>query len=255
MLKGQTAGIIMWRLMWRFIDWRYAPFSTLFMGIVSGVLIVPLGLLGFSALPAIGFAPPTGVWLVSLIGLPLTGALLYFSTKRIIYLKSFFVATATLMSLVHGGVAWYFLSWGMGAGSRLLVGLGIVTVLFMVSLQTHLVSLKAPERETMPHEVIGALDEATGIVDPTSSSPLAKKREKQILGSVAWAWRLAPITAALSTLLVRALPATGDLILVVVVAIGFATLWAVGAGSNASYVVASRRWEREHGKQIHVRHQ
>ncbi len=243
----------MWRLTWRFIDWRHAPFSTLFMGVVSGVLIVPLGLLGFTALPTIGFVPPIWVWLVSLVGLPLTGMLLYFSTQRLIYIKSFFVTTAILWSLIYGGVAWHFITWGTGNGFRILVSLGIVMILLAVGLQTYLASLRTPEREIMPHEVIGALDQATGIVDPTASSPSAKKREKQMAGSATMIWRLAPVTAGLSMLLVRALPATGDLILMVIVAIGFATVGAIGAGSNVSYVVASRRWEQKHGKLIYVK--
>ncbi|MFZ2423772.1 MAG: hypothetical protein WA029_21775, partial [Anaerolineae bacterium] len=54
-------------------------------------------------------------------------------------------------------------------------------------------------------------------------------------------------------LIVRSLPATGDLILLLVVAFVFTTIGAIGAGSNLSYIVASRRWEQEHGKPILVK--
>jgi hypothetical protein len=242
----------MQRLMRRFMDPRRARFSALFMGINSGILMIPLGLSLCAALPTIGFVPPIWAWLVSLVGLPLAGTILHFNTQRLVYIKSFFVATTTLWSCVYGGVAWYLLTWNMETSFRALTGLGIATVLLVAGLQTYLSSFRSPERATMPHEVIGALDETTGIVDPTSSPTSAKKRAKQMAGSTALLWRLAPVTAALSMLLVRALPATGDLILGVVVAIGFATIGAVGAGGNMSYVIASRRWEQKHGKPICV---
>jgi len=243
----------MQRLVRRFIDPRHARFSASFIGISSGVLMIPMGLSLFAAAPTIGSVPPTWMWLISLIGIPFAGMLLHFNTRRLVYIKSFFTAVMLLWSLVYGSAAWYVLSWGMGCSFQVVVGLGIVAVLFVVGQQTYLVTIRSPERERMPHEIIGVLDQTTGIVDPSSGSPSAQARVKQMDRSTALMLRLAPLTGGLSLLTIRSLPATSDLVLLLIVALVFATVGAIGTGSNVSYVVASRRWEQKHGKPMCIK--
>ncbi|MFZ1709441.1 MAG: hypothetical protein WAW20_12725 [Anaerolineae bacterium] len=243
----------MHQLIQRFIDPRHARFSALFMGIISGIFMIPMGLSLFAAAPTIGIVLPTWIWLLSVIGIPFVGILLHFSTRRLVHIKCFFVVLMVLLSLTYGTVAWYVLTWGMVDSLSMIVGFGMLVVLSVVGLQTYEITLKSPEREKMPHEIIGILDQTTGVIDLSTEAFSVQTRAKNIKRSTTLALRLAPLVGGISLLIVRSLPVTGDLILLLVVAFVFTTIGAIGAGSNLSYIVASRRWEQEHGKPILVK--
>ena len=141
-----------------------------------------------------------------------------------------------LLSLTYGTVAWYVLTWGMVDSVSMIVGCGMLVVLSVVGLQTYEITLKSPEREKMPHEIIGILDQTTGVIDLSTEAFSVQTRAKNIKRSTTLALRLAPLVGGISLLIVRSLPVTGDLILLLVVAFVFTTIGAIGAGSNLSYI-------------------
>lgn len=235
--------------MWRFRDITVMKFSPLWFGVAGGVTVT-LGLALFPALDE-GMIPPIWAWLAALIAAPSVGLLLHLTTCRVIYIKVYFVTTYGLIALVYGGVVWYALISIMGH-AQLFVGLILMATLIAIGWRAYLASLHSPERAVMPHEEIGGLNQATGLVDPTHSPAIAREREIQWARSATWLRVVIPVSAALGVWLVRALPAHGDLVLVVIVASAIAIFSMMGAGKNLAFVVASMRWERAHGKHIFI---
>jgi multisubunit Na+/H+ antiporter MnhC subunit len=237
--------------MWDFRTIARFQFSTLALGLLSPI-IIGMGL-GLHSLPGLDVTPPTWVLLGTLFVGPIVGSTLHFVTRRVIYMKAYTVAVYAAYSLVYGSLVWNVLSLGMTRGSRLLMGLAIGVALMAVGWQAYIMSLNSPERAVMPHGEMGMLDEETGLVDPLLFTPAIKRREAEHHRLRAL-WRVPlALAPALSLWLVRALPVTGDLILTLVVASFFVTAFMVIVGKQSSYVLASRHWEREHGKHLCVK--
>jgi hypothetical protein len=55
--------------------------------------------------------------------------------------------------------------------------------------------------------------------------------------------------------LVRGLPDSTELLVLLLPGVVVSVVSAMAAGANCSYLIATWRWEREHGKQIRVRRQ
>jgi hypothetical protein len=104
----------------------------------------------------------------------------------------------------------------------------------------------------MPYGPTGTLDTKTGLVDPTVSPPLIQRSRDRAEKRYALLWRLAPLCAGLSMLLAGGLPASGTAVVVAIIALVVSAGTAGAAGSMGYYVLATRRWEREHGKHIRV---
>jgi hypothetical protein len=143
----------------------------------------------------------------------------------------------------------------IGADSvvRLIIAMLITMALTCVSIQTYVIFLKAPERSIMPHEEFGVLDSASGLVDPSRSPPKAERWHRRWDKMTTLTRSLLPLTAGLAMLFVRSLPASGDVVLVVLCASVMAVGVAVGIGRHLGLAVASRRWEEQHGKAIIVK--
>jgi hypothetical protein len=181
-----------------------------------------------------------------------TGLLLQRTTERVLRIKGFFALMAALGALACGYVVTLLLAPSGEVMVCLFVGAFVFLVLAVVAIQTYFSDTKAPTRPTMPHGDFGVLDDSTGTVDP-SRSPRNASRQIERWDKTAIIVRATlPIVAALSMWLVRSLPATGDLVLIVLCASFFAVISAIGVGRQLALAVSCRRWEEQHQMKILV---
>ncbi len=227
-------------------------YSTLLFGVLS-VLTAGLAF-GLFTLPGLDFVFPTWFWGLLLTGLPLSGLLTHYTSRRVVHIRAYFAVVGAIVTCLYGGLTWYVLAKHMGWGTRVAFGIFIAGILLVVGLQSYLTTLRSPERSSMPHDdTVGVLDETTGIVDPRRTQRAARRRRAKLDAAKGMARSSLPIVAALSMLLVRSAPASGDLMLTAICASVFAVVYAMGTGQNYGFVAAIRRWEQKRGIVIRVK--
>lgn len=226
--------------------------SPLFAG-VSGGGGIAVGLLLHAALPIGDYTPPLWAWLAALLVVPGAGLVLHITMRRVVYIKMFFAAVLAMATLAYGHLVLLVVTIGANSVVRLLIAMLIAVALACVSIQTYVIFLKAPERSTMPHEEIGVLDSANGLVDLSRFPPEAERWHRRWDKMTTLTRSLLPLIAGLAMLFVRSLSASGDVILVVLCASVMAVGTAVGVGRHLGFAVASRRWEEQHGMAIIIK--
>ncbi len=223
-------------------------YSPLAMGCM-GTFAVYLGLTLFAVQ---GMVAPSWIWLLGL-STPLSSLVLQVVSRRVIYVRAYQLTIFGLITLVYGTLLWAVVTLDRSYDFKLFASLVIVVMLIALVIGAYRISQKRHQRAQMPYGPVGTLDRKTGLVDPTISPPNIQRHQDRLEKQSALLWRLAPLTAGLAMLLVRGLPASADEVLVAIVAFTFAVLGAGGAGGYYFYLVASRRWEQEHGKLMYVK--
>lgn len=206
---------------------------------------------GLISLIVLGPPPQRWAWLAPLL-IPLAGAAVQFTSTRVCYLRVFGMIGWLPVIGSFAFAAWRAFAFSLVGPARWLPALAIASLVVTLGMITVQTRLRSSSLTQMPCGIYGRPDPYTGIVrdlhwkDPTTTNA---KGPGWILVA---ATVVGPLGIALIRQLVRSTPAPGQIILIGVGALyfaGFAT-WA-GAWSLA-HVVAIWRWERQHGKQIHV---
>lgn len=197
--------------------------------------------------------PAVFAWVVTLIVCLGTGLLLQRTTARVLRIKEFFASMAALGALACGYVVTLLLAPSGDVIVRLFIGALVLLILAAVAIQTYFSVTKAPTRPTIPHGDFGVLDESTGTVDPSRSPRNASRQSERWDKTTIIVRATLPIVAALSMWLVRSLPATGDLVLIVLCASFFAVVFAIGLGRYLGIAISCRRWEEQHQMKILVK--
>jgi hypothetical protein len=169
------------------------------------------------------------------------------------YIRGHQMAISGLMAIVYSGLLWAVLTHDQPYEFKLLAGLVIGPMLGALGIGVYRVNQKRPYLAEMPYGPTGTLNKKTGLVDPTVSPPLIQRSRDKAEKQYALLWRLAPLTAGLSMLLARGLPASGIAVVVAIIALVTSAGAAGAAGGMCFYVVASRRWEQQHGKGMYVK--
>jgi len=149
-------------------------------------------------------------------------------------------------------VAWAAISYDQSGVFRHLAAWGIAVSLVLVAVASYVVDQRRPSLKRMPCGRHGKLDLRTGIiVDPfyTERSQEAATNSRTIMQ---WSFRLVPLTAGLVLALVRSLSPSGQVVMVGLASVVFATMMASGLGTTLSSLVAIGQWERLHRKHIYV---
>lgn len=227
-----------------FSYWRYSP-------LLAGGFLIPVAGLIRIFVASIGNSAMPRIWLLYMIVGPIMGLILHFASTRVLFgrildfsasvllLAALFAfATTILQSLSSISLS---LLWPAGVG--LLVGTAFVVGFIR--------DQRSWFRAQLPCGYDGQLDERTGRVDPYASTPrqsarptrrgLLKNPTAQIITGI--------VFVQLATAF---LPNTGKLTVLVLLLTYLVAVFAFGAGRVASVCVATWRWERLHGKQIHV---
>lgn len=234
--------------MLRFADPYHLYYSPAVIG-CTGILTIYLGL---ALLAVQGMVAPGWIWLFGL-SIPLTGFILQIASRRVVYIRGYQVVVMGLMALVHGSAFWTVVSHNQLGGLKLLAGMITGILLLVLGIGVYRTNWKRSYFAEMPYGPVGVLDSTTGLVDPARSPRHVQDHRGKAEQQYALLWRLAPLTAGLSMLLVRGLPRSSIAALVGVIAFGFAAFGAMGAGGYSFFLVASWRWERAHSKCIYVK--
>jgi len=227
---------------------KYPPNYT---PLLTGVATAGGIYLGLVPLMLVGLRLPVWVWWSALV-LPLVGAVLQFGTTRVIYMREYEVVAYGLSSATFGVLTWAVLVFGK-AELNCYMGLVIAIMLILIAVVSGVLLFRDPQRAEMPCGPRGKLDLRTGlIVDPffSETTPRPDRRSETVPG---WVLRTMPLVAGLSLALVRGLPDSTEMLFLLIPGVGMSALTAGAAGAACSYLIATLRWERWHGKQIHVK--
>ena len=228
---------------------RYPPnYTPLLTGIVVAVGLY-MGLFG---LWVSGVVIANWVWGAVLL-LPAVGLILQFGTSRVMYIRLYDLTNWALAATAYGLLIWAVLSIGKEAEFGGYVAFVTAGMLALTAVVTGWLTYRNPLRKVIPCAPNGRLDPRTGWVTDLFYAHRADRRNTVSGPLPSWVLRLAPLTAGLAMALVRGLPDSTELLVLLFPGVLFSAIAAMAAGASCSYLIATWRWEQEHGKQIHIR--
>lgn len=223
--------------------WRYSPLST-------GVLVTLVAVLTrFVAALMMDSAMPRAWLIAALIGSSV-GIILHLASTRVLFVRvldltAFMILLAAMLALALAILQQLTLV------NEHLFWAGGVGLLVVASVVGFIRDQNSWFRAQLPCGYDGQLDKRTGHVDPYGPTP----RQSGPVKPRPW-WKKASVQTIvgiiLAQLVVGFLPDTGKLTIVLFIVVYIAVVFAFGAGRVASVCLATWRWERQHGKQIHV---
>lgn len=231
----------------RFFSFHNAPFSAFAYGVSAA--LISLMAMGFFAV--VNGTPFFQFWPLCLFYL-VAGALVEMTTNRLAYIKLFQVIAATGWFAIPGVLFWTILSSEQTDSFRAFAGLTTAMMIIGLIIVGYRANRNRSYLADIPHGPFGLLDQATGLVNPFDSPPSLRKGQKRAATVVARIRRLTPLAVGLSTLLVRGLPDSGIIILVMAIAFLMTTGGSLGGGAAFFFLITTLRWEHTHGKQIRV---
>lgn len=228
---------------------RYPPNYT---PLLTGVAIVMLLYMGLGALWVSGVIVPAWIWWGMLL-LPAVGLILQFRTTRVMYIRLYDLAVWGLVATPWGVLIWAVLGIGKEAEFGGYVAFVTTGMLALTAVVTGWLTYRNPLRKVIPCAPNGRLDPRTGWVTDLFYAHRTDHRNTVSGPLPSWVLRLAPLTAGLAMALVRGLPDSTELLVLLFPGVLFSAVAAMAAGASCSYLIATWRWEQEHGKQIHIR--
>lgn len=253
LLRWQIYSEMIW--LWESLNmssWLMEPYRLHYSPLAIGILLALFTYLGLALFRVPGLLVPGWVWLAVLL-VPLSGLVLQFATRRVVYIRAYQLTAVGLVALVYGSLLWAVFTYDQPYKFKLFAGLVMGAMLVALGVGAYRVNQKRPYLAEMPYGPVGILDNKTGLVDPAVSPPLIQRSRDKAEKQYALLWRLAPLTAGLSMLLVRGLPASGKAVLVAIIALVIAAGYAGVTGSVYFYIIASWRWEQQHSKRMYVK--
>ena len=223
--------------------WRYSPLLT------GGFVVLVAGLIRLVASSIENSAMPR-MWLGCIIVGPIVGLVLHLTSTRVLFGRVMDFAAFMLLLMGMLTLASVILQQLVSVDERLFWAgsMGLVIVTCIVGFVR---DQNSWFRAQLPCGYNGQLDARTGRVDPNGPTPRPSDPSKP---RGLWKNPSVQIVAGIvvSQLVVRFLPDTGKLAFVLICIMYLAMSCGVGAGRVASLCLATRRWEQQHGKQIHV---
>ncbi len=234
----------------RYIPAERGAFSTSFAGIAAGFWMPAL-------LSMLNLWPPitVPVWLYALLAvLPIvSGVLVELLSRRIALRLAFKGAIIGILGCTYGVPFWFGLWREVGGRDALLGGVGLVCAQALLAYEQYRKTSKEARELSMPHGLVGSLDETTGWVDPSVSTHRLARRPDGRNTAIHRLLSLSPLLAGLSMVFARASSfATDRLVLIVTTGI-LACIFAMGAGTCAARFRATQLWERAHGIPVQLK--
>ncbi len=155
---------------------------------------------------------------------------------------------ALLFTLIVAAFPATMLSAGVTPVIRALVGFSILGSLLWLGYCGFRQTIDSPFTREIPQGPSGFLDESSGEVDLVAV-PVTPNQRRQI---VRWG-RYAPLAAPIALLATRLTPLRVDLIVLIVLNLVLAAVFAWGFGSTLAYILTIRRWEQKHGMRMRIK--
>lgn len=232
----------------RLYDPHFLHFSPGLTGATSTAMIyLQLGLTDVLIAPV-----PRWVWMGGLLVF-LTGMILQFATRRMLYLRLYHACVFFISSLVVAYLLWGLLTLNQGEPNRIVIGV-LIGLIFIGSVWSgydpnrHIKNFK-----TMPHGPIGLLNPKTGLIVPTRSPATSQTQIREGQNMAQMVLRFGPLITGLLAFIIKISSESSDLLLLAAVSLPWMILCARGAGTFALYAVSIIRWEEEHQKRIYVK--
>jgi len=220
--------------------------SPLMIGSAGLFVYVGLGFLSY-----IGLDVPGGIWLSGLV-IFVVGLVLEILTRRYAYVKIYQVVVFSYMASAFGVLLWVIVSGGRSLEIKLLVAAIIAVSLAATPFFVYRNNFnRRSDLSLNPIGPFGSLNWRTGMVSP-DTSPKHHRKEMQTETGYTLLRRVGPLIAGLSMAIAGSLQGTAVDFVIALVAFAIAYGAAAGAGGMWFYLVAARRWEKEHGKRIYV---
>jgi hypothetical protein len=232
----------------RFFGFYNFPFSAFAHGLSAALF----SLMGMGFFVVINGTPSFQFWPLCLFYL-VAGALVEMTTNRLAYIRLFQVIAATGWFAIPGVIFWTIISSEQADSFRAFAGLTTTMMIIGLIIVGYRANRNRSYLADIPQGPFGLLDKATGLVNPYGSPPPLRESQKRAATVVARVRRLTPLAVGLSTLLVRGLPDSGIIILVMAIAFLMTTGGSLGSGAFCFFLVTTLRWEHTHGKQIRVK--
>lgn len=223
--------------------WRYSP---LMLGI-PGSLCTGMFLLGAMLVSG---TPLPMAWRGVLLVFPISSLILHMVSTRVLFVRVSDLIGISLVMAATIALAIALLKMILEIGDLIVLG-GVLGVVSSSSLAGFYWDQRSWFRAQLPCGYDGMLDERSGRVDPYAPTPQQSTRQQnhgalkntslQIAGGII----LAQIILALLT-------DVGKLVFLLLVVAIIVMGFGVKAGRVSSVCLATWRWERQHGKQIHV---
>lgn len=211
-----------------------------------------LGYLSLIGLTVSGPLPPKWAWLVPLM-LPVIGAVLQYACTRILCLMAFEIIGWFFVVATFAAVAWRAFSASIPEQPRWEFALLIAIAIGVPGVVTIATRLRSQSLIRMPCGPYGRPDPHTGLIrDPFWSEPGPTETSSARSVLIAYLLGGGPLVVALAGQFVRSQAVSGRILLLGVGALCFAGFATWFAAWILAHVVAIRRWERKHGKQIHI---
>lgn len=226
-----------------FSYWRYSPLST-------GVLVTLVAFLIRLVAASMTNSVMPKAWLIAVLIGPSVGIILHLASTRVLFGR-FLDLAAFLLLLVAMFVLASAIRQQLTLASEPFFWAGGVGLLLIAGVVGFIRDQRSWLRAQLPCGYDGQLDKRTGRVDPYGPTP----RQPGSVKPRPW-WKNASVQTVagivFAQLVVRLLPDTGKLAVVLLIVMYMAVVFAFGAGRVASVCLATWHWERQHGKQIHV---
>jgi len=233
--------------MYRFLEKYPTSYTPLLLGLPDTLMMYLCLLL----LMILGFPPPEWLWWALLV-VPMAGAILQFGSRRVMHIRAYYLLVFGLLLVACALVAWAALGYDQSDAFQRLAAWGIVVPLILAAVASYVRDQHRPSLKRMPCGQYGKLDPRAGLIVDPFYTERSQETETRVQTITKWTFRLIPLTAGLMLALMRGMSESGEILLLGTVYVIAAAMIATGVGDAFSNLVATARWERAHGKRIHV---
>ncbi len=207
----------------------------------------------FAWMPLLVFdyvSSPDWIWLCVI--LMVFGAVIQFWIKRVVYFLIYDQIVFIFLQVFYSWSLTQLFVWFLGEGEKWIAYILVIGPLSLVTIRSFLLDQRKPERKKMPCGRSGKLNHKTGIVIDQTYQPTSFEQTEKRKKLLEWTIRASPLIAGLAIAFTRGLNITGKLIVLLLSTVFLGTIVAKASGETLSYLVATLRWERKHGKPIKI---
>ncbi len=226
----------------------YRQYSPLFMGAVF-VIVIYIGL----AILLYQVSNPS-IWLwFTPFTLLIAAIIIQLSTTRIIYIRVFQFTVMSSTAIIFGISFWLLIANDLVILFKWITAFITGVILISICYSSYHINSNREYLVDLPHGPVGILDHRTGFVNPYKSPHLIQRQQNKFQRQELFVWRLAPLTAGMTMIVVRGLPDSALIFLIILLCLIVAVGASGGAGGTLYYAIASRRWEIQNGKLMVVK--
>ena len=126
----------------------------------------------------------------------------------------------------------------------------IISMVILMTIIWFVLDQRKTERKQIPCGRRGKLNFKTGIIIEQTYQPVYSEQPEKHQKSLEWTIRASPLIAGLAIIFIRTLNIMGKMVVLLFFQIFIGIFVIKMSGETLSYLVATMRWEKEHG--IHI---